>query len=259
MEEVMSQTINSKIVWLIGASNGIGFELAKLYLDNGDRVIITARNTASSDALRLLKEKFPKNLHLLDMDVTQTQNVKDATQVAWNLYGGIDLCVYNAGIYESMKVKEWNLENFEAMNQVNYVGAIRVLTEIIPLFEEQKQGHIAFNASVSSFFGLPYGGGYSAPKAALLNFCESIKPELDTKNINVQVINHGFVKTRLTAKNEFDMPQLIEPEAAAEKIYDGLKNRNNFEIKFPWAISRFLHFLRVIPYKMAFSLTKKAL
>ncbi len=255
----MSQEIISKIVWLIGASNGIGLELAKLYLANGDRVIITARNTSTSDALKLLKEKFQKNLHLLDMDVTKTQSVIDSTQIAWNLYGGLDLCVYNAGVYESMRVNEWNLEHFEAMNQVNFMGAIRVLTQIIPLFEEQKQGHIAFNASVSSFFGLPNGGGYSAPKAGLINFCESIKPELDTKNIKVQVINHGFVKTRLTAKNDFDMPQLLEPEVAAQKIYEGLKDSSNFEIKFPWAISRFLHFLRVIPYKMAFSLTKKAL
>lgn len=255
----MSRKIISKIVWLIGASNGIGLELAKLYLENANRVIITARNTASSDELALLKEEFLENVHLLDMDVTQTQSVIDATQRAWNLYGGIDLCVYNAGVYESMKIDEWNLEHFEAMNQVNYVGAVRVLTEIIPLFEEQKQGHIAFNTSVSSYFGLPHGGGYSAPKAALVNFCESIKPELGTKNIKVQVINHGFVKTRLTAKNDFEMPQLIEPEVAAQKIFEGLTHPENFEVKFPWAISRFLHFLRVIPYKIAFNLTKKAL
>ncbi len=255
----MSKKLNSKVVWLIGASNGIGLELAKRYLEDNDRVLITARNTSSSNELQLLKENYKEKLHLIDMDVTQISSVIASTQVAWNTYGGIDLCIYNAGVYESMQVSEWNLEYFEAMNQVNYMGAVRVLTQLIPLFEEEKRGHIAFNASVSSYFGLPYGGGYSAPKAALVNFCESIKPELDTKNISVQVINHGFVKTRLTAKNEFDMPQLLEPEVAAQKIQEGLQHPNSFEIKFPWAISTFLHFLGILPYKLAFALTKKAL
>ncbi len=248
-----------QIVWIIGGSNGIGLQLLKRFLKNGDKLIVSARDTHSSEELKRLKAEYQNDLHLLDMDVSQSVSVTYATQKAWSFYGGIDLCMYNAGVYESMKVDEWSLAQFEAMNQVNYMGAVRVLTEIVPLFEQQKHGHIAFNASVSSYFGLPYGGGYSAPKAALVNFCESIKPELDLKNIKLQVINHGFVKTRLTAKNEFEMPQLIEPEEAAQKIYDGLYNSNSFEIKFPWAITRFLHFLRMIPYSMAFYLTKKAL
>jgi len=251
--------MNKQIVWLIGASNGIGLELAKLFLEHDNRVIISARDTQSSQELKVLKEQYNTTLHLLDIDVRETQNVTKATIVAWSIYGGIDLCIYNAGVYESMKMEEWNLEHFESMNQINYMGALRVLTQLVPLFKEQKHGHIAFNASVSSYFGLPYGGGYSAPKAALVNFCESIKPELESKNIQVQVINHGFVKTRLTAKNDFEMPQLLEPQEAAQKIYEGVQKKEKFEIKFPWAITRFLHLLRVLPYALAFSLTKKAL
>ena len=248
-----------QIVWLVGGSNGIGLELLKRYLQNSDKVIVSARNTQNSDALKALKEHYPNDLHLIDMDVVESASVQEAAQNAWSVYGGIDLCVYNAGVYESMKINEWNLEHFEAMNQVNYMGAVRVLTQIVPLFEMQKHGHIAFNASVSSYFGLPYGGGYSAPKAALLNLCESIKPELDSKNIQLQVINHGFVKTRLTQKNKFEMPQLLEPQEAAKKIYQGLQTPQKFEIKFPWALTRFLHFLRIIPYTLAFKITKKAL
>ena len=249
----------SKIVWLIGASNGIGLELAKSYLASNNKVIISARSASQSELLHILEEEYKNNIHIVDMDVCQTQSVLEQTQNIWSIYGGLDICVYNAGIYESMKLNEWNLESFEAMNQANYMGAVRVLTQLIPLFEEQKKGHIAFNISISSYFGLPYGGGYSAPKAALLNFCESIQPELALKNINLQVINHGFVNTRLTEKNDFEMPQLIEPEEAAQKIIEGLKNPNTFEIKFPWALTRFLHFLRIIPYSIAFRITKKIL
>lgn len=247
------------IVWLIGGSHGIGLELLKILLAEGQKVVVSARDTQNSQELQSLKMQYVDDLHLLDMDVSETLSVSYATQKAWSIYGGIDLCVYNAGVYESMHLDEWKLEHFEAMNQVNYMGAVRVMHELIPLFVEQKHGHLAFNASVSSYFGLPYGGGYSAPKAALVNLCESIKPELEQKNIDIQVINHGFVKTRLTAKNDFEMPQLLEPKEAALKIYKGLQNPQSFEIKFPWALSRFLHFLRTIPYSLAFRFTKKAL
>ena len=164
----------SKIIWLIGASNGIGLELAKLYLESKNKVIVSARDT-SLETLQHLKQKYENSLHLVNMDVTDSDGVIESVQKVWDLYGGIDLCFYNAGVYERMNIKQWNLKNFEAMNQVNYMGAIRVLTQIVPLFEEQKKGHIAFNISISSYFGLPNAGGYSAPKAALLNLCESIQ------------------------------------------------------------------------------------
>jgi len=246
-------------IWIIGASQGIGLELAKTYLDNKHQVIISARKTETSQELADLKNAYATQLTLLNMDVSNIESVKEATQKAWNVYEGIDLCIYNAGVYESMSVDEWNLEHFEMMNQVNYMGAVRVLTQIVPLFKTQTKGHLVFNASISSYIGLPYGGGYSAPKAALLNFCESIQPELATLNIRLQVINHGFVKTRLTAKNNFEMPQLLEPKEAAQKIYEGLMHSKKFEIKFPWALTRFLTLLQMLPYGISLNLTKKAL
>jgi len=248
-----------EIVWLIGASSGIGLELAKHYLSLGYTLIASARVTQKAKELQTLKEQYKEKLTLVDIDVREGVSVSQAVQKAWSSYGGVDVCIYNAGVYEKMSVAEWNMEHFEMMNDVNYLGAIRLLTAITPLFEEQKSGHIVFNASVSSYFGLPYGGGYSAPKAALLNFCESIKPELDEKNINLQVINHGFVKTRLTQKNDFEMPQLLEPQEAARKIYEGVEDAKVFEIRFPWALTRFLHLLRSMPYAFAFAFTKKAL
>ena len=251
--------MQKKIIWLIGASSGIGLALARHSLLCGERVIVSARDTASSEPLRLLKNEYKNELHLVDMDVSQTQSVTKAVKEAWEIYGGLDIAFYNAGAYESMKVAEWDLAHFESMAQVNYLGAVRVLTQIVPLFLEQKRGHIAFNASISSYFGLPYGGAYSSPKAALLNLCESLYPELSSKNIDLQIVNHGFVKSKLTAKNEFDMPQLLEPEEAALKIYEGLKNPKKFEIKFPFALTSFLYLLKVLPYSLAFWFTKKAL
>ncbi len=110
---------------------------------------------------------------------------------------------------------------------------------------------------MSSYFGLPQGGGYSAPKAALVNLAQALHPELDLLNIKLQIINHGFVKTRLTDKNSFEMPQLMTPLFTAEKILEGIEKSNSFEIRFPFILSLFLRTLRFLPYKVSLALTKK--
>jgi short-subunit dehydrogenase len=247
-------------VWIIGGSSGIGLELTKRYLETNNDVILSARSATTLKHLQELVLLYPDTLKLLDIDVANSQSVKDGVALAWSMHDGIDLCIYNAGIYESMKMDEWNLEHFEAMNQINYMGGVRIVTGLAPLFEAQKNGHFVFNLSISSYLGLPYGGGYSAPKAALLNFCESIQPELMLKSIKVQVINHGFVKTRLTAKNSFEMPQLLEPGEAALKIFNAIENKPyGFEIRFPFLMTSFLNVLRMLPYRISLALTKKAL
>jgi short-subunit dehydrogenase len=249
----------SQRIWLIGASSGIGLELVKKYLHANYEVIASARTATTNQNLQSLSRSYPNKFQLVDIDVTSTQSVTNATKTAWNFFDGIDVCFYNAGAYESMKIGEWNLEHFEMMNQVNYLGAIRVVHALSPLYLVQKSGAFVFNVSISSYLGLPYGGAYSAPKAALLNFCESIQPELLAHNIKVQVINHGFVKTKLTQKNDFEMPQLLEAEQAAQIIFSQLQKNYKFEIRFPFLLTSFLNILRMVPYRLSLALTSKAL
>ena len=248
-----------KKIWIVGGSSGIGLELVKLWIKEDAHLIVSARNASTNEYLSTLQKAYPDSLYLLDIDVTDNNSVCTAVKKAWNVYEGIDLWFYNAGAYETMQSQEWKIEHFEQMMQVNYLGAIRVMNEVLPYFQAQEKGRWVFNLSLSSYFGLPYGGGYSAPKAALLNLCESIQPELLEKNIQVQVINHGFVKTRLTAKNDFDMPQVMLPEEAAKQIFEGLKQPYKFEIRFPFALSLSLRILRLLPYKISLALSKKAL
>ena len=249
----------SKRIWMVGGSSGIGLELVKLWLLNGSRLIVSARQAYSNEMLQALQEVYPENIRLIDMDVTDPSSVSKAVKDAWKVYEGLDMWFYNAGAYETMKIHEWKFEHFKQMNMVNYLGAVNLMTELTSLFETQGYGRWVVNLSLSSYIGLPYGGGYSAPKAALLNLAESIQPELLEKNIRLQVINHGFVKTRLTSKNDFEMPQLMEPESAAQKIFEGLKKPYAFEIRFPFALSLFLRLLRILPYRLSLALTKKAL
>lgn len=246
-------------IWIVGGSSGIGLELVKKWLQEGVSVVASARNASTTEELLALKQIYEKQLQIVDMDVTSMESVKKAVPQAWKRFEGIDIWFYNAAVYEVMSTEEWNVEHFEGMMQINYMGAVRVMTELLPFFEKEGKGRWIWNASLSSYFGLPLGGGYSAPKAALLNLAESLQPELSVKGIQLQVINHGFVKTRLTQKNSFEMPELMTPEEAAESIIKRTKNADRFETHFPFKLSTLLLALRLMPYQISLALTKKML
>lgn len=246
-------------IWIVGGSSGIGLELVKIWLESGNFVIASAQNASHSKALLALKHIYESNLQIIDIDVTSIESVVKATEQALNRFEGIDLWFYNAAVYEVMSTKEWQIQHFEAMVQVNYLGAVRVMIELMPYFEAQLRGRWVWNASLSSYFGLPFGGGYSAPKAALVNLAESLQPELKEKGIDLQIINHGFVKTKLTEKNTFEMPEIMEPEEAAKKIIRGIEKKDRFEIHFPFKLSTVLQLLRILPYSISLALTKKML
>lgn len=246
----------SKKIWVLGGSSGIGLELVKICLQNNYKVIASSRNAQKNGDLLTLQAKYKNSLKLLDIDASNNELVEEKVQEAWACFDGIDIWFYNAAAYEVMSIDDWDYEKFEQMNNVNYLGVIRIMTQLAPLLKEKKRSCLwLWNCSLSSYFGLPKGGAYSAPKAALVNLAQSIQPELKLENIDLQIINHGFVKTRLTSKNSFDMPQLMEPSYTAKKIFEGM-NKENFEIRFPFLLSSFLRFLDFLPYSLSLKITK---
>jgi len=248
-----------KNIWIIGSSSGIGFELAKLYLQNGYNVIASSRNASHSIELNELQKNYKKNLDIINTDVTDTLSIEHSVKEIFQTYITVDSIVFNAGVYEVMPCDKWDINHFENMTNINYLGSIRLIKTLLPYLEKQGFGKCVFNASLSSYFGLPYGGAYSASKAALVNFAQSIQPELLEKNIQIQIINHGFVKTRLTQKNDFDMPELMEAKTAALNIYKGIESTYKFEIRFPFKLSLFLRVLNYLPYKLSLAITRKLL
>ncbi|WP_029408495.1 SDR family oxidoreductase [Thiomicrorhabdus sp. Milos-T2] len=256
------QNEKSQRIWVVGASEGIGLELVKQLLTEEHQLVVSARNAETHTNLLDLQIKHPDKLALLNCDVTQKQNLKEITDQAWSVFKGLDSWIYNAGVYKPMRLKEWDIEAFESMNQVNYLGAVYLMNHLLPLFMSEATSHKKpiwlWNISLASDFGLPYGGGYSAPKAALQNLAEALQPELQQSGIELKVINHGFVKTRLTAKNDFTMLGLMAPKEAAIKIHQALKN-HRFETRFPFNLSLVLATLKRLPKSWALAITKKAL
>ena len=245
--------------WVVGASEGIGFTLTQRLLAEGAQVVASSRSATSHRALKSLAVDYIDTLHLLDIDVTSDESVKNATQLAWTVFDGLDVWFYNVGDYQSMQSQDWESNVFEQLSNVNYLGCTRLMCELMPKFSVQGHGRWVWNLSLASLMGLPYGGAYSAPKAALLNLAESIQPELNTQGINLHVINHGFVKTRLTDRNDFQMPDLLTAEQAADHIMRHLTSKQGFQWVFPKRLGSVLRLLRLLPYSWSLGLTKRLL
>ena len=246
-----------KNCWIIGASHGMGEAIAHKFYKDGYDVVISAR---SSEKLEKLKSELSA-LELGDvlvsvLDVSNLDSVRKSFAEILHKFQKIDLVIFCPALYQPMSAINFDLDISKKIIDVNLVGFLNFLHLAIPQMVQQKSGHIAVIASVAGYCGLPQSFAYGASKAALINLCEGIYPELQRHGIDLSVINPGFVKTRLTDQNKFKMPFLIPTEEAAELISQGLKKKC-FEIHFPKKFTFFLKIMRLLPYKIFFFITKK--
>ena len=240
------------VVWIIGASSGIGKSLAEIYAGRGATVAVSAR---SEDALNALAQSAP-NTHAYPLDVTDPEAVQDTVQRIEAEHGAIDLGIQSAAMWSQMGVDEFDTAKIRKSMEVNYGGTINVVGALIGPMMQRRGGHIAVIASVAGYVGLPQSLAYGPTKAALISFAESLKPDLDRYNVAVSVVNPGFVETPMTAANDFEMPFILQPNDAAERIVRGL-DRGKFEIAFPWQLVSSLKALRKLPYGAFFSVARR--
>ncbi|MGJ8616835.1 MAG: SDR family NAD(P)-dependent oxidoreductase [Sulfitobacter sp.] len=219
----------SKRYWLVGASDGLGAALAHQLSRVGAEVILSAR---SGDKLAALVDALPGRASFQVMDVTDQASVEAARQAV----GEFDGVVYLAGVYWPFGATEWDAEKATAMAEVNFTGLMRVMGQVVPDMVARDQGHIVITSSLTGFRGLPGSIGYTASKAATMSLAESMYADLRKTGVQVQVINPGFIKTQLTDKNDFKMPFLMEPEDAAQEVFEHMSG-DGFKKSFPWAFS----------------------
>ena len=153
-------------------------------------------------------------------------------QAAAERIGHIDGVVYLAGVYWPTKAQDWDAEAVETMCDVNLTGCARVIGAVLPDMVQRGTGHVVITGSLSGFRGLPGAIGYCASKAGTMSLAESMYCDLRGSGIDVQLANPGFIRTRLTDKNDFKMPQIMEPEAAAEIMFAHM-DRGGFSRSFP--------------------------
>jgi short-subunit dehydrogenase len=245
-----------KRVWVIGASFGIGRALAQTLSQQGAILILSGRTKA---ALEEVKSGLTGKGHFLSvLDVNSESSLKESFQKIIKKINHIDIIFYSAGTYYPGQLLEGSSSDFAQTLDINFMGAVRLIQVAGPHFSKQKKCQIVFLGSVAGYSGLPNANLYGPSKAALLNFCEGMKIELEPKGIDIRIVSPGFVATRLTSKNPFSMPLIISPEMAAPYIVKGLRTRS-FQIGFPKTISLFFRFLRLLPYPIYFWIVRKTL
>lgn len=230
-------------VWLIGASDGIGRDLARLLAAEGARVAISARR---ADDLAALAAELGPDARALALDATDQAALDAAAASLLADWGGVDHVIYAAGVYWPMGADDLDIEKAATMIEVNLIGALRVAAVAIPVLARGTRPQLALIASASAYRGLPRAIGYGASKAGVVNLAETLAIELAPRGIDVRVINPGFVRTRLTDMNSFRMPAMIDAATAARAISDGLKSRR-FHIHFPKRFTLFLVLARALP------------
>ncbi|MEO0371744.1 MAG: SDR family NAD(P)-dependent oxidoreductase [Pseudomonadota bacterium] len=229
-----------KTYWLVGASEGLGEALAHQLSALGASVILSARN---EDRLKTVAESVPGTARVVTIDIADDASVASAAEAA----GDVDGLVFLAGIYWPMPATEWDLDQGVAMADVNFTGAFRVLGHVVPKMVAKDAGHIVITGSLSGFRGLPGAIGYGASKAGVMSLAESLRADLWRTGINVQLGNPGFIKTRLTDKNDFKMPFLMTSEDAAGHMVSLMNNPRKFQSHFPMVFSWMFRLSRLLP------------
>jgi short-subunit dehydrogenase len=241
-----------RVVWITGASTGIGAAIARQLAAQGVVVAISAR---SKETLSVLATEN-NNIKPYVLDVTDEMAVRTCFVTIEHDLGEIDLIIAGAGTYAAVTLDDFQTSAFKRMYEVNYLGVINVLAAVIPTFRKRRAGHISWIASVSGYRGLPKAAAYGPTKAALINLAETLKTELGQDGVVVSVINPGFVKTPMTSVNDFPMPFLMDAEDAARETIDGLR-KQKFEVAYPGRFVAILKLARILPYNWYFWLVRR--
>ena len=244
-----------KIIWITGASSGIGKALAIKFAEKGWIVAASARRESLLEDLN----KFNPNIYSFPLDVTEIENCKLIANKIIEKFGGIDICVFGTGMHDPKSEKRFNLNKIREIMEVNYFGTMNSINSIYEYFSEKKNGQISIISSVAGYRGLPAAGAYCASKAALTSYAESLNFDMQMKNVKVSLISPGFIKTPMTDQNDFPMPMIKSPEFAANEIFKGLTEKKSFEIHFPKAFTYFLKFLQILPSSIYFKLVSKGM
>mgnify|MGYP001265239190 FL=1 len=244
-----------KVIWITGASSGIGKALAIKFAKEGWKVAISARReNLLNEIAKTYNDIFPYPL-----DVTDSKKCELVFNSIKEKFKNVDISVFSTGIHDPKSEKSLDLNKVRQIMEVNFFGTINSVNAVYKYYKERKSGQISIVSSVAGYRGLPAGGAYCASKSALTSFTESLNFEMKRKNVRVSLISPGFIKTPMTDQNDFPMPMIKTPEFAAEEIYNGLVKKNAFEIHFPKSFTFIMKILQILPNWAYFKLVEKGM
>ena len=191
--------LRNKVIWITGASSGIGEALAYELAKKGSKLILSARRPVELDRVRNnCSAPAQPGIRILPMDLSQPESLELSTQQAIQLFGHIDILINNGGISQRSMIQETSLEVYRRLMEVNFFGAISLTKYLLPHFISRKQGHVATLSSVAGKFGTPFRSGYAASKHALHGFFDALRAEHWKDNISVTMLCPGVIHTPIT-------------------------------------------------------------
>jgi short-subunit dehydrogenase len=246
---------DKKVIWITGASSGIGKALAIKFANEGWIVAASARR---ENLLADLK-KINENIYSFPLDVTNIDQCKNVFKNIIQKFKSVEISVFGTGIHDPKSEKEFNLEKIRKIMEVNYFGTMNSIHSVYDYYNNKKDGQISIISSVAGYRGLPAAGAYCASKSALTSFTESLHFEMKRKNVRVSLVSPGFIKTPMTDQNDFPMPMIKSAEFAAEQIFLGLIKKKGFEIHFPKIFTFMMKILSMLPSNIYFKIVEKGM
>ncbi|WP_050467739.1 SDR family oxidoreductase [Herbaspirillum chlorophenolicum] len=253
-------TTKAQRVFLTGASSGIGMALARAYAQQGATLGLVARRAAELEALRASLPD-PQRHRIYVLDVTDHAALQAAADAFMAEFGGADVVIANAGISQGTLTEyREDLAAFARIMAVNVTATFATFTPFVARMkalpeDERRRCRLVGIGSVAGIRGLPGAEAYSASKAAVISYCESLRVELRSSGIKVVTIAPGYIDTPMTQVNHYRMPFLLTAEKFAARALRTIADGASYRV-IPWQMGVVAKLLRMAPnwlYDMAFA------
>ncbi len=233
-----NQSLKDKVVWITGASSGLGQALAVECANQGAQIVLTARRFEELESVRLSLSHPDQHISII-ADITDENQVRHAYEQVLQAKGRIDWLFNNAGLSQRALIAETSMQTERAIMEVDYFSQVFLTKTVLPTFLKQKSGRIVFVSSVAGLLGTQYRATYSAAKAAIHMWANSLRAEVADDGVAVSVIFPGFVKTNVSfnalngeGKAQGHQDEAIEnglaPDVFAKTVVTALLNNEEY-------------------------------
>ena len=235
-----------KRIILTGASSGIGRALAVEYGRRGSSLVLVARREQQLRAVAEAVEMAGGRAVFMVDDVTSPGSAERTLAMADESFGGVDIIIMNAGLGSPAFATSFDAEETERVMEVNYYSIVRMISAALPRLLAAGTGQLVAISSLAAYRGMPGSGAYNASKAAVTVLMESLRTELRGTGVDLTTIAPGFVRSEMTAQNEFQMPFMLDADDAARRIAKAIDRRTS-EYRFPLPLSLLIRISNLLP------------
>lgn len=256
-EDRSPMTFEGQVVWLTGASSGIGEALTPLLVARGARVALSARRADRLEAIAAAARARGGDVRTFPLDVTDRQATRETVAAIERAFGGVDVAILNAGSHLRPAVQPFDAQQYLDTFALNVFGALHGIEAVLPGMLVRRRGWIVGISSLAGYRAVPTAGAYGSSKAAFSHILDALRFDLEPHGVRVVSVTPGFIKTPLTDRNRFRMPFLMPVDTAAARIVRGIEQERR-EIHFPRPFSWTLKLLRVLPYPVYDRIIRRA-